>query len=157
MRSTGTDRTPRIVDRLPQRLEELIGESVARAVIVVVDAGTAAELGLVAPASAAGTSDPSSASRRAGLARRRYEMGLTQEDLAREIGVQASTVGRWERGVTTPSLWARAPLCRALDVPRTELDALLGEGDAAEPTRLLHVVDTPDDGIDDAMAAVGIA
>ncbi|MBE1874481.1 helix-turn-helix transcriptional regulator [Myceligenerans pegani] len=157
MRSTGTNRTPRIVDRLPQRLEELIGESVARAVIIVVDAGTAAELGLVTPSSAAGTGDSSRAGRRPGLARRRYEMGLTQEGLAREIGVQPSTVGRWERGVTAPSLWARAPLCRALDVPRTELDVLLGEGGAAEPTRLLHVVETPDDGTDDAMPAVGIA
>jgi DNA-binding XRE family transcriptional regulator len=84
-------------------------------------------------------------------------MGLTQEDLAREIGVQASTVGRWERGATTPSLWARAPLCRALDMARAELDLLLAEGDAAEPTRLLHVVEAPDDGTDDAVPAAGIA
>lgn len=156
MRSTGSDRTYRLVDHLPQRLGRLIGEPAARTVIIIVDAGTATELGLVAADAAARTPDPSRAGRRDRLARRRYEMGITQEGLAHEIGVQPSTVGRWERGVTKPSLWAREPLCRALDVSRAELDALLGEADPAEPGRVLHVVGA-DEGDDEAMPAAGIA
>ena len=33
----------------------------------------------------------------------RKEYGLTQEQLARELGVTLITVNRWERGITKPS------------------------------------------------------
>ncbi|MBL0888625.1 helix-turn-helix transcriptional regulator [Myceligenerans sp. I2] len=86
-------------------------------------------------------------------------MGLTQEGLAREIDVQPSTVGRWERGTTTPHLWARDRLCRALDLSRAELDMLLRKPGPGEPVRLLHVVEVNDDdgGGGEAVPAVGIA
>lgn len=159
MRSTGSDGTYGIVDRLPLRLESLIGGSCTQTVVIVVDARTATELGLVASTRApADPPGPSGAGRRARLARRRYEMGLTQEGLAREIDVQPSTVGRWERGTTTPHLWARDRLCRALDVSRAELNILLGEPGPGEPVRLLHVVEMNDDGDGgEAAPAVGIA
>jgi DNA-binding XRE family transcriptional regulator len=148
MRSTRTQTTHQLIaDRLPQRLGRLLGdEPGTRTVIVIVDSETAAELGLVTPARVGVIASASStrAGRRADLARRRHDLGLTQEGLAREIGVQPSTVGRWERAVTMPSLWAREQLCRVLDVSRAELDVLLGE-DSAEPIRALHVVEPSDD------------
>lgn len=72
-------------------------------------------------------------SRRDALARRRREVCKTQEGLAMEVGVQRSTVTRWEAGDTTPSLWARPRIANALDVTLDQLDELLetesqGEG-----------------------------
>lgn len=150
MRSTRTQTTHQLVaDRLPQRLARLLkDEPGTRTVIVIVDSETAAELGLVTAARVDVIAPASStrAGRRADLAQRRHNSGMTQEGLAREIGVQPSTVGRWERGVTTPSLWAREHLCRVLDVSRSELDTLLRD-DSAEPIRALHIVE-PSDGTD---------
>ena len=33
----------------------------------------------------------------------RHRLGLTQEDVARHLGLALSTVSKWEQGVTTPS------------------------------------------------------
>jgi DNA-binding transcriptional regulator YiaG len=33
----------------------------------------------------------------------RLRLGLTQEDVARQLGVALSTVAKWEQGVTSPS------------------------------------------------------
>jgi DNA-binding transcriptional regulator YiaG len=33
----------------------------------------------------------------------RLRLGLTQEDVARQLGLALSTVSKWEQGVTTPS------------------------------------------------------
>ena len=38
----------------------------------------------------------------------RAQLGLSQEDLARELGVSFTTVNRWENGQTKPSKLARA-------------------------------------------------
>jgi len=37
----------------------------------------------------------------------RRQLGLSQEDLARELGVSFATVNRWENGKTSPSKLAR--------------------------------------------------
>ena len=37
----------------------------------------------------------------------RLELGFTQEDLARKLGLALSTVSKWEQGVTFPSRLAR--------------------------------------------------
>jgi DNA-binding transcriptional regulator YiaG len=37
----------------------------------------------------------------------RLELGFTQEDLARKLGLALSTVSKWEQGVTSPSSLAR--------------------------------------------------
>jgi DNA-binding transcriptional regulator YiaG len=38
----------------------------------------------------------------------REQLGLSQEDLARELGVSFATVNRWENGQVKPSKLARA-------------------------------------------------
>jgi len=40
----------------------------------------------------------------------RFELGFTQEDLARKLGLTLSTVSKWEQGVTSPSPLARDKL-----------------------------------------------
>lgn len=63
--------------------------------------------------------------RRAALAARREQMGFTQESLAAVIGVEFSTVGRWERGELTPQPYRRQRIAEALDISLEELAALL--------------------------------
>jgi len=44
----------------------------------------------------------------------RLELGFTQEDLARRLGLALSTVSKWEQGVTSPSRLAREKLEKML-------------------------------------------
>jgi putative transcriptional regulator len=44
----------------------------------------------------------------------RLELGFTQEDLARKLGLALSTVSKWEQGVTSPSRLAREKLEKLL-------------------------------------------
>ncbi|WP_214407968.1 helix-turn-helix domain-containing protein [Pseudonocardia lacus] len=69
--------------------------------------------------------------RRVDLARARRASGLTQEELASRIGVDRSTVGRWEAGSVDPTLWARGELARVLHISPEALGGLLGESGAA--------------------------
>ncbi len=65
------------------------------------------------------------ATRRAALAAQREALGFTQETLAQGLGVELSTVGRWERGTLTPQPWRRPDLANALRVSLEQLDELL--------------------------------
>ncbi len=42
----------------------------------------------------------------------RIELGFTQEDLARKLGVTLSTVSKWEQGLFSPSRLAREKIDR---------------------------------------------
>jgi transcriptional regulator with XRE-family HTH domain len=78
--------------------------------------------------------------RRDALAARREEMGYTQESFGAAVGVEFSTVGRWERGNLTPLPYRRQRIAKVLDVSLDELSALLA------PTRqALTVVAVPPD------------
>ena len=44
----------------------------------------------------------------------RLELGFTQEDLARELGLTLSTVSKWEQGISSPSPLARDKLEKLL-------------------------------------------
>ena len=44
----------------------------------------------------------------------RMELGFTQEDLARKLGLALSTVSKWEQGVFSPSQLAREKIKRLL-------------------------------------------
>lgn len=63
--------------------------------------------------------------RRDALAPRREVLGFTQEALAHQLGVELSTIGRWERGTLTPQPWRRPDLAEALKLSLDDLDRLL--------------------------------
>ncbi|MBA8823796.1 transcriptional regulator with XRE-family HTH domain [Saccharopolyspora lacisalsi] len=71
------------------------------------------------------------------LVRRRQAVGLTQEDLAGELGVERSTVFRWESGQTQPVPVQQPLLARLLDVSLAELAELLLPEQPSDP-RLEH-------------------
>ena len=61
------------------------------------------------------------------IARMRKEKNMTQEDLARILGVTNKTISRWENGNYMPDLSLLKPLSEALDISLNEL--LSGEKD----------------------------
>jgi tetratricopeptide (TPR) repeat protein/DNA-binding XRE family transcriptional regulator len=71
------------------------------------------------------------AARRRHLAERRKAVGLTQERLAALLGVERTTVVRWERGQTHPQPWLRPMLAEALEVSADRLEELLALGGTA--------------------------
>jgi len=71
------------------------------------------------------------ASKRHRLVSARKTAGFSQERLAEAVGVERSTVMRWERGETTPQPWVRPKLAHALGISGQALSELLGE--SAEP------------------------
>ena len=70
--------------------------------------------------------------RRARLVRARKAAALTQEDLAHLVGVDRSTIGRWESGETEPQPWHRRKLAKQLGVTSEQLDEML-VGSPPEP------------------------
>jgi len=58
----------------------------------------------------------------------REQLGLSQEDLARELGVSFATVNRWENGQVKPSKLARAQL-------DTFCGRMIGEGKLKLPKK----------------------
>ena len=79
------------------------------------------------------------AQKRHRLAQRRKAVGLSQEGLAELIGVDRSTVVRWERGETHPHPWHRPRLARVLTVSIEDLAELLAPTDEPpeEPERVV--------------------
>jgi tetratricopeptide (TPR) repeat protein/transcriptional regulator with XRE-family HTH domain len=59
------------------------------------------------------------------LAQRRKAVGLTQEQLAERLGVERTTVVRWERGETQPQPWLRPRLANALEISADRIEELL--------------------------------
>ncbi|MBQ3402189.1 MAG: helix-turn-helix transcriptional regulator [Synergistaceae bacterium] len=47
----------------------------------------------------------------------RKEKGLTQSDLAGQIGTEGNVISRWERGASTPSHYYMLKLSEALEKP----------------------------------------
>ncbi len=72
------------------------------------------------------------------LARARKAVSLTQEDLAHLVGVDRSTVGRWEAGETDPQPWVRRKLARHLGVTAQQLDEMLVSSPPEPPTPPAH-------------------
>ncbi len=73
------------------------------------------------------------AAKRRRLAQRRKAVGLTQERLAEQLGVERTTVVRWERGETQPLPWLRPKLAQALGVSADRIEELLSDGAPASP------------------------
>ncbi|MFI6458608.1 helix-turn-helix domain-containing protein [Streptosporangium amethystogenes] len=86
------------------------------------------------------------ASRRQRFAQRRKSVGFSQERLAERLGIDRSTVTRWESGETEPLPWLRPKLARVLQVSIEQLDELLaeaGEFEAVPDERLNHALEHP--------------
>jgi DNA-binding XRE family transcriptional regulator len=79
--------------------------------------------------------------KRRAFAQRRQLVGHSQETLARILGVEPTTVGRWERGETSPQPWCRPKLADALGVSLEELDTMLTEGQSGPVARCRRRVD----------------
>lgn len=71
------------------------------------------------------------ASKRWRFAASRRSAGYSQEQLAEQLGVERSTVTRWEAGETTPQPWVRPKLAKLLTVSGEQLDGLLAEAETA--------------------------
>ncbi|MGH3873014.1 MAG: helix-turn-helix domain-containing protein [Pseudonocardiaceae bacterium] len=71
--------------------------------------------------------------KRQGLSQRRKAVGFTQESLAEHLGVERSTVVRWEAGETKPLPAMRPRMARALQVSVDQLTELLTEPENAAP------------------------
>ncbi|ASO21303.1 transcriptional regulator with XRE-family HTH domain [Actinoalloteichus hoggarensis] len=84
--------------------------------------------------------------RRQRFAQRRKAVGFSQEGLAERLGIDRSTVARWESGETEPLPWLRPKLTRALQVSIERLDELLaeaGESEALTDERLSYALEHP--------------
>jgi transcriptional regulator with XRE-family HTH domain len=80
------------------------------------------------------------------FAARRKAVGFSQEQLAERLGVDRSTVARWESGETEPQPWMRPRLAGALQLSVGQLDHLLSGGGLAETDaaqRMSHVLTHP--------------
>jgi transcriptional regulator with XRE-family HTH domain len=67
------------------------------------------------------------------LVRARKSAGFTQEELAYRLGVDRSTIGRWESGETEPLPWLRPKLADLLGVTRARLGELLAVDTETDP------------------------
>ncbi|WP_263168960.1 helix-turn-helix domain-containing protein [Streptomyces sp. SCSIO ZS0520] len=65
------------------------------------------------------------ATRRESFVKRRRALGFSQESLADAVGVDRSTVGRWETGETEPQPLHRPGLCRELRVSAAQLESMI--------------------------------
>jgi transcriptional regulator with XRE-family HTH domain len=80
------------------------------------------------------------------FAARRKAVGFSQEQLAERLGVDRSTVVRWEAAETEPQPWIRPQLARALQLSLDQLEHLLAASDIAgtEATeRMSHALTHP--------------
>ncbi|MFJ4961991.1 helix-turn-helix transcriptional regulator [Streptomyces sp. NPDC088729] len=96
-------------------------------------------------------------SRRRRLAERRKACGLNQEGFAEAVGVDRSTVQRWEGGKNGPQPWQRPRIAKVLGVTSAELDALMVPDAYAPPASRSGWIatDLPDD--DDEFDALELA
>ncbi|MGA6168583.1 helix-turn-helix transcriptional regulator [Amycolatopsis magusensis] len=72
------------------------------------------------------------AAKRRDLFRQRRAVGLSQEKLADALGVERTTVIRWENGESEPQPWIRRKLANQLAVSVTELEVLLQSREDAD-------------------------
>lgn len=85
------------------------------------------------------------AAKRIRFAQRRKSAGYSQERLAERLGIERSTVGRWETGETEPQPWIRPKLAAALKITADELHALIEDVVVqAEPSdRITYALEHP--------------
>ncbi|MGH3712178.1 MAG: helix-turn-helix transcriptional regulator [Micromonosporaceae bacterium] len=100
------------------------------------------------------------------LAAQRRKVGYSQEALAAGLGVDRTTVIRWETTDTEPQPWLRPKLARVLGVTTDELHELLADveevASSTDASRLLFALRSPSQvdsatiaGLGDQLAAIG--
>lgn len=96
-------------------------------------------------------------SRRRRLADRRKACGFNQEGFAEAVGVDRSTIQRWESGKNDPQPWQRPRIAKVLAVTSAELDALLVPDAYAPPAsrNIWIATNSPDN--DDEFDALELA
>lgn len=67
------------------------------------------------------------------IKKRRLELGMSQEELARLVGVKRQTVAEWESGATGPKRSRAVDVARALQIKPEQLDPRAGLGLAYAP------------------------
>jgi transcriptional regulator with XRE-family HTH domain len=72
--------------------------------------------------------------RRTALAQRRKVVGHTQESFAELLGIDRSTIVRWESGATDPTPMFRPKMAKALSVTLDELDRILSQSSDPRPS-----------------------
>ena len=77
---------------------------------------------------------------------RRISLGLTQAQVAAQLGVATATVHRWETGQRTPGIRQAMRLAQVLDYPVTELFPLT-DPQPSLLTSLLTILQDPPDGL----------
>lgn len=70
--------------------------------------------------------------KRTQLTERRRTCGYSQEGFAEALGVDRTTVQRWENGQREPHPWIRSKIAKALGVTATELNRLLNNNTGAQ-------------------------
>ncbi|MBB2943273.1 DNA-binding XRE family transcriptional regulator [Actinoplanes lutulentus] len=83
------------------------------------------------------------ATKRLRLVKFRKTAGHTQETLAQELGVERSTVVRWEAGGTEPQPWMRPRLARALRISDDELRSALDDVVQTQDSASERIEDRP--------------
>ncbi|MEV0472392.1 helix-turn-helix transcriptional regulator [Streptomyces prunicolor] len=86
------------------------------------------------------------AAKRISFVQRRKAAGFTQESLAEFLGVERSTVGRWEGAETEPQAYIRPKLALALKVSAEELQSLLDDitvTDTKPSDRMTYALENP--------------
>lgn len=87
------------------------------------------------------------AAKRQRLAQRRKACGYSQEEFGDALGVDRTTVQRWERGDVDPRPHLRPKMSQLLQLTSKELDELLTSNIVSESAdqRVAHVIQTHDD------------
>ena len=80
---------------------------------------------------------------RLGLVESRRLRGWSQKELAEQLGTTQVNVSRWERGLTTPTLYFRSKLVALFKKSLSELELLLEETDENTENAVSHHQRTP--------------
>ena len=73
------------------------------------------------------------------IARQRIAKKMTQDQLAKKLGILRTTVSKWERGINTPDISLLQPLCQELDLNFTEL--INGEKNISNKDNTITAID----------------
>lgn len=68
----------------------------------------------------------------------RRQKGLSQENLAEQLGVSRQAVGKWESGAAVPELEKLLELCRLFDTDLNDLLGLTSRAEESDPEQVLH-------------------